>query len=242
LKVDSSPKESLLKNSGEENNNNSPRHNQNNHQAAEAQSFSSAPKDAAQVPVPNNGIGKPVQESVDNSTNEQSSDNNKIELNPKPAIQETNILSKEKIVTETRSLNETVKTIRSSEIVKELTNFVKSGETQTVTFKVVPENLGRIKVSLDVADHIAKATIEVETETVKQIVQSNIESLKQALTHSGITVDAINVSLTGNQQRHNRPVDSKRKMNDSSDENKIETDSDALLRKNLGYNTYEYLI
>ncbi|QQS35481.1 MAG: flagellar hook-length control protein FliK [Ignavibacteriales bacterium] len=193
-----------------------------------------------EIPVAKTEVEKNVKSPADSSSKQ--TEESKIEVTTKVEVKENQVITKEKIVVETKQMNETFKTIKSSEIVKEISNFVKTGETKTVVFKVVPENLGKIKVSLDVAENFAKATIEVENESVKQIVQSNLETLKNSLSQNGITLSAINVTLNGNQQKGYKPVDSKRRVNDNTNENKIETAPEVLLRKDLGYNTYEYLV
>ncbi len=180
--------------------------------------------------------------SKDQSLKEIVSSETKVDQASKPDMKEINFVSKEKITTDTKHLNETFKTIRSSEIVKEIENFTRQGETKTITFKVVPESLGKIKVSLDVTELTAKATIEVETEAVKQIVQSNIETLKQSLTQNGITVSTISVSLNGSYQKQNRNVDTKRKVNEGTEDKRIDTEQESFTSRKMGYNTYEYLV
>lgn len=236
-----STKESSVLNSSEENKSSFSSQNQN--QKPNNGSNTTLPNQnyEASVPTTKSNVEKPVLDSSEDQNKKQSADENKPDVIQKPFSKESSLLSKDKIVTETKNLNDSIKTIRSSEIVKEISTFVKHGAANTITFKVFPENLGKIKVSLDVADQIAKATIEVDTEVVKQIVQSNIEILKQSLTQNGITVTSINVSLAGNQEKHNRPLENKRKSEENSDKEIIETDNDSLLRKNMGYNTYEYL-
>ncbi len=139
-------------------------------------------------------------------------------------------------------LNETVKTIKAAEVVKEITSFIKQGDKTSMTFKITPEHLGKVKVMLEVTENVVKANIEVESESVRQVVQNNIDVLKQSFIQSGIAVASVNINLAGQDQKSNRTYDPKKKIDTGDGDSKAvkKKGIDKKIR-NLGYNTYEFL-
>ncbi len=78
------------------------------------------------------------------------------------------------------------KFIKPSQIINEISSFIKKGEVKTLVFKLTPENLGKVRVEVNMIDKAVHANIEVENEAVKQTVQSNFNQLRTSLVQSGI--------------------------------------------------------
>jgi flagellar hook-length control protein FliK len=115
-------------------------------------------------------------------------------------------------------------------------------EKQSLTFQLNPENLGKIKLMVDFVDNQLVTRIEVENEQIKHFIQSNIETLKQQLTSSGIQLSNVSVSLADYDQKNNKPFAPKKKsssrvVNENSDEDILKSE-----KRILGYNTLEYLV
>jgi len=139
-------------------------------------------------------------------------------------------------------LKDSIRTISASEIVKEFTDLVGNSEKKSIVLRLVPENLGKIKISLDIIENNVRATFEVENESVKTIIQNNSENLKHALVQQGLQLNGLNISLSNFEQKTGKSFSSKRKTTDEEQLNEINEKESEGISRNLGYNTYEYLI
>ena len=63
--------------------------------------------------------------------------------------------------------------------------------------RLTPESLGKIDVQLDVIQDRMMARMVVDSPLAKQVVESNLESLKETLHQSGIKVENITVNISG---------------------------------------------
>ncbi len=139
-------------------------------------------------------------------------------------------------------LKDSIRTISASEIVKEFTDLVGNSEKKSIVLRLVPENLGKIKISLDIIENNVRATFEVENESVKTIIQNNSENLKHALVQQGLQLNGLNISLSNFEQKTGKSFSSKRKTTNEEQLNEINEKESEGISRNLGYNTYEYLI
>ncbi|MBU1101682.1 MAG: flagellar hook-length control protein FliK [Bacteroidetes bacterium] len=137
---------------------------------------------------------------------------------------------------------EVYKTAKSSELVQQVKTFMQNGETKTLILKLMPENLGKVKVMLDLVDNKMQTSIEVESESIKQMVMNNMDTLKQALAQSGVQVGSFNISLSQQDQKMKREFAGKKKEEggESSKLNVGEVSSHEIAKKKMGYNTYEF--
>ncbi|PKL83962.1 MAG: hypothetical protein CVV24_02285 [Ignavibacteriae bacterium HGW-Ignavibacteriae-3] len=142
---------------------------------------------------------------------------------------------------EMKQANEPIKILKAPELVHELSKFIQTGEKQSMTFQLSPENLGKVRLIVDLIDNQIHTRIEVENENVKQFVQSNAEQLKQNLQSAGINLGQLNISLAESEQKFAKAGAPRKKTGEKISKIK---DSDVNTRpaqKTLGYNTYEYL-
>ncbi|MDP2038832.1 MAG: flagellar hook-length control protein FliK, partial [Ignavibacteria bacterium] len=93
-----------------------------------------------------------------------------------------------------KQAHEAFKTVKQHEIMPEFSKLILQGEKQTMTLQLTPENLGKVKLTVDIIENQIVTKIEVENEQVKQFVQSNIEQLKQNMQSAGIPLTNVNVS------------------------------------------------
>ena len=152
-----------------------------------------------------------------------------------------NSLPKEKISTSNFQLPETEKTIKSFELSKEISEIIESGTSQKVVLRLLPEALGKVKLTLEVGGEVIHAKAEVENESVKQIIQTNTETLKQTLSQNGLQLASFNVSLAGSDEKHQKAHGQKKRSNTFTSKSKIEKQVLPEATRTLGYNTYEYL-
>lgn len=141
----------------------------------------------------------------------------------------------------TTEIVEKVKVISSGEMVREVYKVLENGEKQSIVLKLVPKELGAIKVMLDTVDNVLTAKVEVENETVGQVIRNNVEQLKQNLLQSGVHVNSINISYSSSQQKQHGFNNQKKKNSGYQQDNNLEEVDEAIITKKLGYNTYEYL-
>ena len=152
------------------------------------------------------------------------------------------VAPKTNTVNDTTRYTEATKTIKSDEILKEISKFIEQGDKKSIVLKVVPEELGKVKVTVDMVDKMVHAKIEVENDNVKQIVQSQLDNLKSSLNQNGVQLNAINVSLSNSEQKSNKAFEPKKKQFYADKTAKIdETAQQPAKIKKMGYNTYDFI-
>ena len=77
---------------------------------------------------------------------------------------------------------------------------------------------------------------------MKQMVQVNINNLKQSLTQSGFQLSNVSVSVSGGDTKSNKSFVQKKKTSPAFNSKKVDTAKNVITSKSMGYNTYEYLI
>ena len=131
--------------------------------------------------------------------------------------------------------------VKAAEIMKEISKFIEKQDKSTLTIRVSPEDLGKLKITLDIVEHSVKANIHVENEAVKSIVEKNIVELQNQMSKSGIQLTSVNVSLSESDQKNTKQFVNKKKSNSIElNEQNIEENEDEKV-KMMGYNTMEYL-
>ncbi|NMB80636.1 MAG: hypothetical protein GYA14_02330 [Ignavibacteria bacterium] len=147
-----------------------------------------------------------------------------------------------KILSAANSFKETVKKVKSTEIISEISKYLNTNEKQSITFQLTPKNLGTVKLTVDYVENAMQATIEVENEQIRQAVQSNIEQLKTTLQNNGIQLSNLDVNLSNGEPKAHKQFASKKKSYNTNNESKVEQQGELTGKKKLGYNTYEYLV
>ncbi len=180
--------------------------------------------------------------------NQSTSAQQDLSVNVKPDIKVDHTLFKSalhneetKFTSRTVEMTEKVKVISSGEMIKEIHKVLESGTKQSIVLKLVPKELGAVKVILDAVNNTLTAKVEVENEAVGHIVRNNIDQLKQNLLQSGVNVHSINISYQNSDQKQNGFNNQKRR--NAAYQQNIETEDvdETILAKKMGYNTYEYL-
>lgn len=145
-----------------------------------------------------------------------------------------------KIQSEPKPVHEQFKTIKQQEIIPEFSKLIQQGEKQTLTLQLTPENLGKVKLTVDIIENQIVTKIEVENEQVKQFVQSNVEQLKQNMQSAGIPLTNVNVSLSDDQKNQKVFTQKKKSSGREDKEEVIEETGSMQAKKHMGYNTYEF--
>ncbi len=137
--------------------------------------------------------------------------------------------------------SELPKTYKLSEAINEIKNLMAKGDTKSAVLQLKPESLGKVKVTLDVTSNSVHARVEVDNESVKQVVQNNVNDLKQSLSQNGMQLNSFTVNLSSSEQKQSRFFSPNKKLNYQNIKVQEEDNQESYSSKNLGYNTYEYL-
>jgi hypothetical protein len=162
----------------------------------------------------------------------------KLENNPfKSALQN----EETKFTSRAAEMVEKVKIISSGEMIREIYKVIENGDKQSIVLRLVPKELGAVKIMLDTIDNVLTAKVEVENETVGQIIRNNVDQLKHSLLQSGVHVNSINISYQNSDQKQHGFNNHKRKNPAYQQENEIEELDETIVTKKFGYSTYEFL-
>jgi flagellar hook-length control protein FliK len=142
-----------------------------------------------------------------------------------------------------KEVKETAKVVDQSRLMNEIENVIKSGDKKNVTLKIYPEELGSVKISLDFTDNNVSAKINVSNDSVRQVILTQADNLKSSLSESGIQLAALNVSVDNSDEKANPQTKTKKKSANSDDKKVVIKDIPNPVKiKNLGYNTYDYVV
>lgn len=73
-----------------------------------------------------------------------------------------------------------------------------------IHLQLKPDNLGKLTISISVEKGIVIAQIVAESQVVKEILESNFNSLRDALNQKGLGIQEFNVNLSQNQNSNSR--------------------------------------
>jgi flagellar hook-length control protein FliK len=174
----------------------------------------------------------PVEENFSDSFKSAASVNN---------VEATTTNSSNDILSLPKELTGNVREIKAADIYKELFKLAEKKEKQSITLQLIPKKLGRVKVVVDIIDQMLQTKIEVENESAKQLLQNNMDALKQSLNQSGIQLSSYTISLSNPNGKNFKPFAAKKKVSGNEDLENNENENTPVSGKKLGYNTYEYL-
>ncbi|MGD7043685.1 flagellar hook-length control protein FliK [Jeotgalibacillus proteolyticus] len=95
--------------------------------------------------------------------------------------------------------------------------FGKTNGTEKLLIRLQPEHLGTLKIELIQKSGVLAARVMTSTSLAKDMMDSQIQQLRQALTNQNIQIDKIDVVLTQNDQRADRETGSSSKHHTGSD-------------------------
>ncbi len=134
----------------------------------------------------------------------------------------------------------TPKRVNIKNIKEEISNLISKGEKKSIEFQLNPENLGKMAVKLEVVNKIVTASIKVDNEITQQLIQNSLEGLKASLNNNGVQFNSLNVSLSYSEDKNQKYFKQKRKNNNQTHSIITEVD-EKFVRKNLGYNNYDFI-
>ncbi len=144
---------------------------------------------------------------------------------------ETRISSALKRTTEDNVMNQ---------LTSKMHHLVRSGETE-IRIQLRPESLGEVKLAIRMEGDIVAARIQVENQQVKQIVESNLQLLRDALTEQNLQAGSFDVNVgNGWEKQPDQPSRDhayKSGTDDSDSINSSGDDMDSVKKVNVGIET-----
>ncbi|BDQ02856.1 flagellar hook-length control protein FliK [Ignavibacterium sp.] len=143
---------------------------------------------------------------------------------------------------ESKTLEKFLQILDKQEVIQksEIVNYSK--QNHSVEIKLSPKELGSIKILLDTNDNNVSAKIEVGNEQTKSIVVNNLPQLRETMSQQGVNLNNVNVTVSSEEQRNPEQTKQKSKKKSQVDNPKVEIAEEKKTVRNLGYNTYEYLV
>lgn len=143
---------------------------------------------------------------------------------------ENGISSKNNILNEIENvLTQKVGTTQSESIVNQLVEQIKLNVGQDFTsmeMQLYPEHLGKVGVQIIAKDGIITAQLTAESETVKKVLETQLNILKENITNQGIKIEEVEVTIAshsfeqnnmsnGNEQDKSRKNTKNRKIDEA---------------------------
>ncbi len=98
----------------------------------------------------------------------------------------------------------------NSEIVRQAKIILKDASSGEIRLVLKPENLGNVRIRLDLQDNVIGGKIIVENSTVREIFRENIEHLQKAFAAQGMEAGALDVSVAGGESgTHDEQADNR---------------------------------
>ncbi|MFH0734143.1 MAG: flagellar hook-length control protein FliK [bacterium] len=173
-----------------------------------------------------------------NKENKENRDNGNVSVNMKIGEVDN---KENKVFDDLITKQNTNRTVKLAEIVKEVSRYLEKQEKGNLVINIEPENLGKIKISVEIQDKVVRANITVENETVKTMLESKLGDLQSNLNKNGGHSNLVNISLQENEQKNAKNNSSRRKNNGEDKNVSAVEEVDENVTKSMGYNTYEYL-
>lgn len=129
----------------------------------------------------------------------------------------------------------------NSKLFDEINELIISDKKDQAIINLEPATLGKIKIALEVIENKINARLEVENQAAKEMLQNQVEYLRENTNNSGIQLSSISISLQNNDQKNHKANREKRKENNVNKTVVSEKEGKETNVKSLGYNTYEFL-
>lgn len=121
------------------------------------------------------------------------------------------------------------KNINYESMYSQVDSFIKmnfNSETREMKMRLTPDDLGEVEVKINIDKNIMIAEFTVESQRVKEVLESRFNELKNNLNEKGIDVSQINVSISngdnGNRQEQRFAWDEMQEMRKVNSSNRVE--------------------
>ncbi len=179
------------------------------------------------------------------SEDKQGSKSHNSELNnaiPGKMLQNNPVNSQAQVNKTLTDLRESIKNIHYKNIINEISNLAEKRENKEVLLKITPDDLGKVKIKMNLSGNQVNVNVEVENEIVKNLVHSNSTVLRQAFINNGLQLNSLNISLSQSEQKPSKSLTSKRKSSYEAEIKGVHQIESLSAPRRMGYNTYEFLV
>lgn len=115
---------------------------------------------------------------------------------------------------------------------------IKQGQRELI-IRLNPDNLGEVRINLvRHGDNSLSARLIASTQESHDLLQSQLESLKESLESQGIQVERLNVMLAGSPETQNQNTQSQQHNNQQSTDNNNNTQQQANNQGQADHNTF----
>ena len=118
-----------------------------------------------------------------------------------------------KATIKTEAVVNTARQTNPREIIKQITEHIKTDikvNVNEVKITLHPESLGELSLKISMEQGIVTAMFVAENQRVKEIIESNMNQLRDALKESGVDVGALNVSVSSGENETMRAYERER--------------------------------
>ena len=118
-------------------------------------------------------------------------------------------------------------------------NFASNG-TKSVTYKINGGQLGDLEIKLTQKQSMTKATVVVESDAVKPIMEKIVTGVKENLNEKGMRFESFNVEVGTDKQNFNEGKRFSQNIFHNMEDEEI-SNSDQMALRQFGYNTIEVI-
>ena len=178
---------------------------------------------------------------ADDKQDYNSRESNINSFQPEKSLRSSRVDLQPAIAKSFEELKDNIKNIHYRNIINEFSNLAGNPEDREVLLKITPDDLGKVKIRMNVSGSQVHINVEVENEIVKNLIHSSSVTLKQAFINNGLQLNSLNISLSQPEQKPSKSYTSKRKSTYESDIKEIYQNESLSVPRKMGYNTYEFL-
>lgn len=96
--------------------------------------------------------------------------------------------------------------VNQMDIIHQINDYLKQNQSFKLTqmeIQLNPENLGNVLINVSTKAGVVSATIQVQNETVKQVMENQMVQLKDSMNQQGIKVEAVEVTIESHEFERN---------------------------------------
>ncbi len=128
--------------------------------------------------------------------------------------------------------------VNTLDIIRQVAENVKivlANDFSSMEMQLNPENLGKVYLNVTVEEGAVNAQIAVQNETVKEVLEVQLATLRETLNQSGIKVDAVEVTVASHEFESNLEQDGRRQ------EEQAEKQHGNVIRRNISLDSLDEL-
>ena len=138
----------------------------------------------------------------------------------------------------------TIQKVTKAQLVTKITQIIhgkiSSNGTKSATYKIDGGYLGKLELKLTQKHSMTKATVVVESDTIKPIIEKIITGVKENLNEKGMRFESFNVEVGTNKRDFSEGKRFSKNLFYDVEDDEI-SNSDQIILRQFGYNTIEVI-